>query len=188
MDRRVATVGAGLALAAFFSVGPARAQLTDSNAPIDITANEAEVINSKCVAIWRGAAEALQGKTRLRANTISVYSKPKPGASGAAGQPGCGATDRIEAEGQVYYVSPEQNARGDRAVYSASSDQIVITGDVIVVQGNNVARGDRLVIKVSTREARMESSAKGYGTPRRVRGVFYPEQSKPEGQAPAARP
>lgn len=182
MKRWTAGLGAIVALAGFWSVASAQPQVgVDSNAPIDITANEAEVIQSKCVAIWRGAAEALQGKTRLRADTITVYSKPKaatPAKSGqAAGQASCGGTDRIEADGQVYYVTPQQNARGDHAVYSQSADQIVITGDVVVVQGDNVARGDRLVIKVSTREAKMESNVKGAGRQGRVRGVFYPSQN-----------
>ena len=156
---------------------------TRSAAPIDITANELEVINSKCLATWRGAAEALQGKTRLRADTMRVYSKTK--GPGANGQPACGGTDRIEADGHVFYVTPEQRARGDRAVYSASADEITITGDVIVVQGSNVARADRLIIKVSTREARLESSAVGAGKTHRVRGVFYPDKSN---SAPTAAP
>ena len=73
---------------AFVGAGPGAQVDTRSNAPIDITANEAEVINSKCLAIWRGAAEALQGQARLRADTISVYSTPK--GVGANGQPSCG--------------------------------------------------------------------------------------------------
>lgn len=181
MKRWTATVGAMIALAGVGGGTVAAAQsagpVVDSSAPIDITANEAEVIQSKCVNIWRGQAEALQGKTRLRAETITVYSKPKA-ATAAGGQPGCGGTDRIEADGQVYYVTPQQSARGDHAVYSQSADQIVITGDVVVVQGDNVARGDRLVIKVSTREAKMESNVHGAGKPGRVRGVFYPSQGE----------
>lgn len=161
--------------------GAARAQVdTRSSAPIDITANEAEVVNSKCVAIWRGAAEALQGQTRLRADTISVYSTPKAG--GAPGQPACGGTDRIVADGSVYYVTPDRNARGDHAVYAAGADEIVLTGNVIVVQGQDVARGDKLTIRISTREARMES-ASGGGGPHRVRGVFYPNRPAPGASA-----
>ncbi|HZZ36683.1 MAG TPA: LptA/OstA family protein [Caulobacteraceae bacterium] len=184
MKRWTASVCAVAALAGFGGAALAQPQagVVDSNAPIDITANEAEVIQSKCVAIWRGAAEALQGKTRLRANTITVYSRPK--AAQANGQPACGGTDRIEADGQVYYVTPQQNARGDHAVYSQSADQIVITGDVVVVQGDNVARGDRLVIKVSTREAKMESNVKGAGRQGRVRGVFYPSQGDQNAATP----
>jgi len=162
-----ATLGAGLARAASIE--------THSAAPIDITANEAEVVSSKCLAIWRGAAEALQDKTRLRADTISVYSHSK--GTSANGQPACGGTDRIEADGHVFYVTPERRARGDHAVYSAAADQITITGDVIVVQGENVARADKLVVNVSTREARMESNVVGAGRNGRVRGVFYPDRN-----------
>jgi hypothetical protein len=48
-DHRWTVVAAMAVLAAS---GVARAQIeTNSNAPIDITANEAEVVNSKCLAI-----------------------------------------------------------------------------------------------------------------------------------------
>ena len=169
---RMAFVVAALCLA-----GRAHGQIdTKSKAPIDVTANEAEVINSKCLAIWRGTAEAMQGDSRLRADTISVYSRPKAGGGkGADGPSGCGGADRIVADGHVYYVNPQQSARGDHAVYSQASDEIIITGNVIVVQGDDVARGERLVLKVATREATMQSGAAsgGHG---RVRGVFYPNR------------
>ena len=178
MTRRTNSSSAIVALAAALcgvAAGVAAAIDTHSAAPIDITANELEVVNSKCVATWRGAAEALQGKTRLRADTMRVFSVAK--GVGANGQPTCGGTDRIEAEGHVFYVTPEQRARGDRAVYLARADEITITGDVIVVQGSNVARADRMIIKVSTREARLESTVTGAGKTGRVRGVFYPDKS-----------
>ena len=158
--------------------GSAAAQIdTNSKAPIDITANTAEVQGSKCLAIWRGSAEALQAKARLRADTISVYSHPK--GTSAGGQPDCGSTDRIVAEGHVYYVTADQRARADRAVYSASEDQIVMTGDVVVVQGQNVSRGNKLTIKVSTRQAVMDAPSGG-----RVRAVIYPNQGDVAAQNP----
>jgi lipopolysaccharide export system protein LptA len=166
--------GGALASPSFAAPAPALASVdTNSKAPIDITANEAEVIQSKCLAIWRGAAEALQGQARLRADVISIYSTPK--GVNANGQSSCGATDRIVAEGHVYYVTPQDNARGDHAVYTQAADQIVITGDVILVQGKNVARGDKLTYKVSTREAKLESNVMGTAKPGRVRAVYYPD-------------
>ena len=157
---------------------------TRSKAPIDITANQAEVINSKCLAVWRGAAEALQGQARLRADTISVYSTPK--GTGANGQPACGGADRIVADGDVYYVTPQQNARGDHAVYSQGAGEIVITGDVVVVQGKNVARGDKLTLKVATREAKLESNTVGAGKLGRVRAVYYPNTAGPNAAGQSA--
>jgi len=171
--------------------GPAAAQVnTSSKSPIDITADQAEVVNAKCMAIWRGAAEAVQDKSRLRADTLTVYSRAK--GAGANGEPSCGGVERILADGHVYYVAPDQNARGDHAVYSQARNDIVITGDVIVVRGEDVARGDKLTINVSTHEAQMQSSVTGAGKPGRVRAVVYPDktpgQDKTAGGAGAAQP
>ena len=133
---------------------PVRAQISPStsNAPVDMSADEAEVVNSKCVTTWRGSAEALQGDSRIRADTITAYLK-QGGPAAPNGQTNCGGTDRIEADGNVYYVTPTQIARGDHAVYHADAGQIVMTGNVIVVQGKDVARGDRLTIEVASRAA-----------------------------------
>lgn len=163
MKRWAMTTGAAALLAA----GAAQAQIAhNSRAPIDITADEAEVINSQCLAIWRGDAEALQDRTRLRAQVIRVYSR-KTGDS-------CGSTDRLEAEGNVYYVTAERAVRAQAATYSAGSQTLTLTGDVIIVQDKNVARGDRVTVNLRTGQAAMASSAKGRGSPGRVRGVFYP--------------
>ena len=160
-------MGAGAALAQIAS---------QSKSPIDITADQAEVNNAQCTAIWKGAAEAVQDNNRLRADTLTVYSRPKPGGGDAPGQNGCGGVDRIEANGHVYYVTPTQNARGDRAVYTQAKDEIVITGDVIVVQGQDVARGDKLTLNVASKEATMVSDVTGAGKPGRVRAVVYPDR------------
>ncbi len=158
---------------------------TRSSAPIDITADQGEVDNTKCVAVWRGAAEALQGDTRLRADTITVYSHPK--GAGANGQPSCGGTDRIVADGHVYYVTPQQHVRGDRAVYTEGSDEIVVTGDVIVVQGDDVARGEKLTIDTNTHVATMVGQTTGAGQLGRARGVFYPNNNNTTGKAGSAQ-
>lgn len=149
------------------------AQIASRNdAPLDISADRGELVKSKCMGTWAGDVEVLQDKTRLRSQTLRVYY-----ATSAAG---CGQTfDRLEADGQVYYVTPQQTARGDKAVYTASSDNVVLTGNVILVQGKNVMRGDRLTVNSRTGEAQIESSAKGLGAPGRVRAVLFPNSSKP---------
>ena len=196
---RAAIVGvalgvAGLPLAAAAQVASTP---TASNGPMDISADNSIFDNGACVSTWSGAAEVLQGTARLRATTIKAYFKKKPAAPGAApqsssstsalGMPGgaqsnCGATERVEADGDVFYVTPEQNARGDHAVYSADGAQIVMTGDVIVVQGKSVIHGDRLVIQTATHQAQMESAAHGRGIPNRVRAVLF---QAPGANAPA---
>jgi lipopolysaccharide export system protein LptA len=198
---RAAALGLTLAAAAFGAPGLVGAQISpQSNGPMDISADNGTFVNAACESTWSGSAEVLQGTSRLRANVIRAFFKKKPGGAGGAaaqgsgpvgGLPGgpqsnCGATERIEAEGEVFYVTPDQVARGDRAVYTADDDLIVMTGNVVVKQGKNVVHGDRLTIHVATREAQMVSEAHGRGTPNRVRGVFYPNQPGAPGSTAAA--
>jgi lipopolysaccharide export system protein LptA len=176
--------------------GTAPAQISPGgNGPIDITSDNGDFSNATCVSTWSGSAEALQGNARLRADVIKAFLKPKapstkpppPGATPAQ-QSNCGDTDRIEADGNVFYQTPDQIARGDHAIYTADSDLIVMTGDVIVLQGKNIVRGDKLTIHVKDKVALMESNAKGRGAPGRVRGVFYPNQQAQPGSPGAAAP
>ena len=110
----------------------------------------------------RGRAEVVQGPNRLRADSID-------------GTIVNGDLSRVEASGNVYFVTTDQTIRGDRAVYSFANDEVVVTGDVILTQGQNVLTGGRLVYNTLTESARMEGGAGSNGG--RIRGVFYPERS-----------
>ncbi|WP_334161469.1 LptA/OstA family protein [Phenylobacterium sp.] len=169
---------AALALAAV----PAVAQLAqDTSAPVDITADELEVINTECVSIWRGSAEALQADARLRANVLTARFQTRGATTAGAGD--CGDLVRMEAQGQVYYATPQQRVRADNAVYEATGETLTMTGDVVAVQGQNVLRGTRMVINTRTGQGTMQGAATGRNQTGRVRGVFYPSQ-----QSAPARP
>ena len=161
----------------------------DSSAPVDISADEQEVINSQCKTIFRGSVEVLQDKARMRAATMTVYNRRKtPGkTSSPTGNNDCGDVDRVEADGNVFYVTPEQTVRGDHAVYDYATDTIVVTGDVVAVQGQDVARGDRMTIKTKTNDVKMESKATGRGKPR-VRAVLYPSDKDKKPAATTTKP
>lgn len=107
-----------------------------------------------------GRAEILQGENRFRAERLDI-------ATDAAN-----AVTRVEASGEVFYVTPRETMRGDRAVYTPSNDTVVITGDVILTQGDNVMTGGRLTYNLRTETARMDGSSGG-----RVQGVFRPSRS-----------
>nr|WP_295107706.1 LptA/OstA family protein [uncultured Caulobacter sp.] len=164
------------------AAGAAYAQAGDSSAPIDVSADQQETINSKCITIFRGNVEILQNRSRLRARQVTVYSARKSTA-GSEGANACGAAQRMEAEGSVYLVSDQQQARGDRAVYTFDNNIAVVTGDVVLVKGKDVARGDRLTVNTKTNDAKLESNSTGRAAPKRVRAVFYQDENK---TAPAA--
>ena len=178
-------------LAAALAAGaPAFAQRLGPGAgdgPVDITSDEVEVQNKTCVSIWRGKAEALQGDTRLRADVLKTFFEPKAGGASndaAIGGGSCGALLRMEAEGSVYYVTPQQRLRGDAGTYDAQNETIVVTGDVIAVQGQNVMRGTRMVFNTKTGEGRMVGGASGRNQPNRPRGVFYPSKKQADPASP----
>jgi lipopolysaccharide export system protein LptA len=175
------------AFAAAMLAGPAAAQLaTNSNAPVDITADELETANNACTSIWRGHAEALQDNARLRADTLTADFEVKGGEAGKTG--GCGDLTRLRADGSVYYVTPTQKVHGDNAVYQAETNTLIVTGDVVATQGQNVLRGTRMVFNTQTGQGHMEGSAKGRNKAERPRGVFYPKQSQQQqSNAPAKR-
>jgi lipopolysaccharide export system protein LptA len=173
------------ALAAVLGVaGPAAAQLAQNGkAPIDAISDHAEHINSQCLSLFQGNVEAVQDNARLRTDVLRLYSEKvaKPGSSNN----NCGNIVRAEADGSVYYVTPRQRVKGDKAVYLADQNTITITGDVVAVQDKNVIRGDRMVINVETGDGQMESNVTGRNKPGRVRTVIYPNQSSnPQSSAP----
>lgn len=176
MKSSVSILFSGLAFTAVLATAlPAAAQLSrSSDGPIDVTADELEVQQSECISIWRGNAEALQGDTRLRANVMRMYMSKTASKPGAAGS--CGELRRLEADGGVYYVTPQQRVRGDSGVYDATNETVVLTGDVVAVQGQNVLRGTRMVFNTRTGEGKMEGSAKGRNQTARPRGVFFPNK------------
>lgn len=151
-------------IAAALASSPGATQIAPgSNAPVDMSADHSSAVQSSCMAKLSGNVELKQERSRLRANTIEVYRKKNGKSCG-------GDLDRMEAAGDIFYVTPEQRIRGDRATYQASSSIMTVTGDVILDQGGNIIRGRRLVINVDTGTANMD------GDGGRVRGIFMPNQ------------
>jgi lipopolysaccharide export system protein LptA len=148
----------------------ALAQL-DTRSPIDLSADSSVVDNATCISEWRGNVEALQGRTRLRSDSMKVH--------GVKGN--CGQADSLVADGNVYYVTADRNVRADHATYDAGSEIITLTGNVIIVQGKNVVRADKAVINTKTGETQLQSAGRAKGG--RVRGVFYPSD-KPSTRKP----
>ena len=154
MSRLLKAAALALTLAALPAVGDA--QTADNRAPIMWSAVTVEYVGDTLT--LRGPAELVQGDNRFRADQIAGFSQS--------------GDSRLEATGNVYFVTPDQTIRGDRATYDTASGVIVVTGDVILTQGENVMTGGRLTYNIRTEAARIEG-----GSADRVQGVFYPESS-----------
>jgi lipopolysaccharide export system protein LptA len=188
------TLSAVVLLAAWSAPRAAFAQVAPgSDSPIGFSADT--VIGQQqpqCVLDLSGAADVLQDTSRLRADVVKIYYKLEaagPAASAPKGGQKCSnVLDRMEADGSVYYVTPNQVVKGDHAVYTADDTTIVVTGtQVVATQGKNVVAGARLVVNTDTGEATMVTGIAGRGREGRVRGVFYSSDQPAGGAAgPAA--
>ena len=161
MTSKILAGVAALTVLALPAVGDAQSTSRSmaSNQPIAFGADSGEQTAERIT--LRGRAEVTQGQNRIRADAITLYRK-------ASGDP-----DRVEATGKVYFVTPDQSMRGDRAVYNLGNGEIVVTGNVVLTQGKNVLTGSRLVYNINTESARMDGAPRG-AAGSRVQGVFYP--------------
>lgn len=105
--------------------------------------------------VLNGGVDVRQGDVRILADKMTVFS----GQSGGITQ---GNLDRIEAEGNFYYIDKDQSVRGRRGTYTQVDEKIVVTGDVILKQeGGNVITGERLYYDTQTQNARVVGTCKG---------------------------
>ncbi len=157
----------------------AMAQLSSNGGPVDISADALEVVDAKNLAIYSGHVDVIQGDARLQANKIEVqFGKAATDKNGGALSASWGRIRSITAIGDVFYTTPGEVARGDKAIYQLNSDTITMTGDVVVTQDGNVIRSNKLVINVSTGEAVFEAKDKGRRSSNRVRSVFFPKKAE----------
>lgn len=159
MTRSVFATGL-IAVAFAACVGAATAQTRSavSDQPVMVGTDDGEATDDGFS--LRGRAEVTQGPNRLRANAIE-------------GRNANGRVSEVTASGDVYYVTPTETIRGDRATYTLATATIVVTGDVILTRGQDVLTGGSLTYNVDTGHARIQGGTAANGG--RVRGVFYPQ-------------
>lgn len=166
MKRMILAAGAFLAAAAL--VPAAYAQLSEGGGPVSYSANNLEYFDGERRLVLTGDVDIVQNDARLRADSVTLYFS---GSSGGQGNLASGDIQRMIAEGEVYYVRPQQSARGNRAVYEVAQDAVTFTGNVVVASEENVIRGETLVLQIGARRTSIRPQ-----NGQRVRGVFVPRR------------
>ena len=138
------------------AASPASAQFA-ANSGADTILDADDIVSSKGVITLTGQADIRQGDVRLLADKVQIYTAGQGGGALAS----TSDIDRVVATGNFYYITPEQEVRGNNGVYVQSADTFTVTGDVILLQGENVVTGDTLIYNLSTEEARVVGTCKG---------------------------
>ena len=112
-----------------------------------------------------GQADIRQGDVRLLADKVQIYTA----GNGNGGAISTDRIDRVVATGNFYYITPEQEVRGEKGVYTAVNDSFVVTGDVVLLQDDSVVSGSRLDYNLTTREAKVSGTCSGRKCPKEQR-------------------
>lgn len=154
---------------------PANAQSPLSNEknkdqPIEITADQLEILQPNRKAEFRGNVIAQQGDVILKSNIMTVYYR-----TSEERQNNLGAVSKIEVNQNVVLKTPDESAKATRGVYDVDHQQIQLLGNVMLARGNNVLKGDRLDYNLRTQKSLLTSTPAAPGsTDGRVKGVFIP--------------
>jgi len=133
------------------------------NTPVDILANEMEILDKDKKAVFRGAVDATKGTTNIKSDTLTVtYADVKQ----PDGTTKTDATD-IDAEGNVTITTPKEVITGDWAKYDPQTEKLTVGGKVKLVQGTTVLQGNQLVADLKTNRTQMTGG--------RVKGSFLPK-------------
>jgi lipopolysaccharide export system protein LptA len=150
------------------------AQIGRGDAPIEIHADNLQLLQNEGVAVYTGNVVATQADSRITTNKITATcsrAAPPPGQS-IADQP-CEELRQMVAEGNVLYTAPDVKIRGDRAEYDYPTDTITITGDVVLSRGSEgVISGTKVVYKVGQGLTTITSDQK------RVLSIFTPASNE----------
>lgn len=128
----------------------------DAESPIEITADSLELNQESGFAIFKGDVVAGQGTMRLSAAEVRVE----------YGENGSEISQMI-ATGGVIFISGEEAAEAETAIYEVASSQIRMTGNVLVTQGQSALSGETLILDTATGNGKIEG---------RVRTVFRTDQ------------
>lgn len=154
------TVAAAIALVV---AGAAAAQSFGSG-PLNVSADDFAADQNARTVSYSGRVEALQGQNRLRSDRLTAFYSGG-GSSALGAGTAFGDLQRLEASGDVWFVTPTQIVRGDQAVYTPADDTLVVTGRVILRQGEDVLEGSRLVLQPSAGRSKLTATGQ-------IRGVF----------------
>lgn len=164
---------AALVAAPVLLTAPAMGQaLGSGEGPVDISADDFEAFDAQGMGVYTGDVNVVRGNVRLRADRLEAYYVRR--------ETGGPELRRIVAEGDVFYITETEIARGDRGTYDLVGEVIELMGSVVLTQGCNVSTGQFLHAELQTGVARLEGGQNSSG---RVRSVFFTDDNAAAAQS-----
>ena len=161
----------GALAALLFTAGAASAQLSPDGGPIQVNADRLDVFEKENRAVYVGNVDVVQSTARLQADKLTINFKTSGEGPEGGLSAGFTSPDTMVAEGDVFYVTPDLKARGDKGIYTSDTDTVEFTGNVILSRGEDIAQGECLTLQISAGQSTLGC---GTGTGR-VTTVITPD-------------
>lgn len=151
----------------------------DTSKPVEVNADELEVLQDQNKAIFTGNVIAVQGDMRMKADKMTVFYRKKE-AEGApkTGEPTDNTISRLEVDGNVLLSTPEETASGVKGIYDVDAKEVRLLGNVVLTREQNVLKGQKLVYDLASGRSTLDGGSARKTSTGRVRGLFVPQEVK----------
>ena len=152
------------------SVAPAM-----SDAPVDISSRQLEVLDNAKTATFRGAVEAVQAGMILRSERMDVGYVSAPGANAAASSDAAAQNvNYVTASKDVVITTMDgRKATCDQSRYDRKANTMTLIGSVVLTQKTNELHADSVIYDMGSKKTHVTAK-------NRVSGHFEPDSAPPD--------
>lgn len=131
--------------------------------PVEVEANEMEIVDVDKQAIFRGNVDAVRGSQKIRSDVMTVFYADVKQPDGTSKS----QASKLDAKGNVTITTTKQVITGEWAKMDILANTLLVGGRVKLVEGKNTLQGEKLTVDLTTERTLMSGG--------RVKGSFVPK-------------
>lgn len=131
--------------------------------PVEVEANEMEIIDADRQAIFRGKVNAVRGSQNIRSDVMTVFYADVKQPDGTSKS----QASKLDAKGNVTITTRKQVITGEWAKMDILANTLLVGGRVKLVEGKTTLQGEKLTVDLNTERTLMSGG--------RVKGSFVPK-------------
>ena len=134
---------------------PVRAD-TAPKGPVEVEANEMEIIDADKQAIFRGQVDAVRDSEHIRSDLMTVYYADVKQPDGTSKS----QVSKLDATGNVTITTKKQTITGEWAKLDVQANTLLVGGHVKLVEGKTTLQGEKLTVDLDTNRTLMTGGGK----------------------------
>ena len=131
--------------------------------PVEVEANEMEIVDADKQAIFRGKVDAVRGDQHIRSDVMTVFYADVKQPDGTSKS----QASKLDAKGNVTITTRKQVITGEWAKMDILANTLQVGGRVKLTEGKTTLQGEKLTVDLT--------SERTFMTGGRVKGSFVPK-------------